>query len=174
MWTNNQSYSVEDGLDGLTENQTKLASYWNTPFNEICLGMKVNDTTEWIKIQFNASSFLDLITVGGNTTAGKAAWKSLITGSKLQDRCYEEGFKMKGESIFYGSLVKVRFGILADNREDCVNPDSCIGFGITARGCNKNGIVDPIKERKTTCGNLAVCGYFDNIDIPAFGYILVK
>ena len=47
-WTNNETYAVEDGLKGLTKNQTKLASYSNTSFNKICLGMKVNNVTKWI------------------------------------------------------------------------------------------------------------------------------
>ena len=45
-WINKETYAVEDGLEGLTEKQTKLASYWNTPFERICLGMKVNNDTK--------------------------------------------------------------------------------------------------------------------------------
>ena len=151
-----------------------MPSYWNTPFNEICLGMKVYNKTQWIKIPFNSSSFLDLINGGGKMNAGKAAWKSLIPGSNLQDGCYEEGFNMEDVNESYGSQIKIRFGILANNKHPCNGHDSCIGFGITARGCSGGGIVDDIIERKTTCGNLAICGYFNLLDIPAFGYILVK
>ena len=39
-WTNKETCRVEDGLESWTEKQTKLASYWNTPFSKICLGMK--------------------------------------------------------------------------------------------------------------------------------------
>ena len=137
--------------------------------------MKVNDSTQWIKIPFNASSFLDLINGGGKTNAGKAAWKSLIPGSKLQDRCDEEGFNIKKQTSRHNTQLKVRFGIVSNNNKDeCDSCESCIGFGITARGCNTGDLVDPIIERKTTCGNLAICKHFNNIDIPAFGYILVK
>jgi hypothetical protein len=35
LWINNESYAVEDGLEGLTEKESKLASYWNIPFKKI-------------------------------------------------------------------------------------------------------------------------------------------
>ena len=136
--------------------------------------MKVNNETQYIKIPFNSSSFLDLINGGGKTNAGKAAWKSLIPGSELQEKCDDEGFSIEEVNESYGSQIKVRFGILTNHKHPCSGHDSCIGFGITARGCSFGGIVDDIIERKTTCGNLAICGYFNLLDIPAFGYILVK
>jgi hypothetical protein len=55
-WTNKGTYAVEDGLEGLNEKQTKLASYWNTPFNKICLGMKVNGVTKWIALNYTTNS----------------------------------------------------------------------------------------------------------------------
>ena len=139
--------------------------------------MKVSDTTQWIKIPFSAYSFLDLIKGGGKTyvtKARKATWKSLIPGSKLQENCDEEGFNIEKQSLHEDAQLKVRFGIVSNNQNDCDSCDSCIGFGITARGCNGTHIKDPIRERNTTCGNLAICNKFNNIDIPAFGYILVK
>ena len=139
--------------------------------------MKVNDSTQWIKIPFNASSFLDLIN-GGNKTnvtkARRATWQSLIPGSKLQENCDEEGFNIEKQSLHDDTQLNVRFGIVSNNQNDCKTCDSCIGFGITARGCNGTRIKDTIRERNTTCGNLAICNKFNNIDIPAFGYILVK
>jgi hypothetical protein len=36
-WTNKEGYAVEDGLEGLIEKESKLASYWNTPFKKIKL-----------------------------------------------------------------------------------------------------------------------------------------
>ena len=63
-WANKETSAVENGLEGLTEKQTKLASYWNTPFNKICLGMKVNNVTKWIVINHKASSLFNFIADG--------------------------------------------------------------------------------------------------------------
>jgi hypothetical protein len=30
FWSNKETYAVEDGLEGLNEKQTKLASYWKS------------------------------------------------------------------------------------------------------------------------------------------------
>ncbi|CAB3998900.1 Hypothetical predicted protein, partial [Paramuricea clavata] len=98
-WTNKMVYAVEDGLEGMTEKQTKLASYWNTPFNKICLGMKVNGAreTKWIVVDHQAWSLFNEIADGifKSTTAGKVKWKSLIDNSSLQKKCNKEGFNFR-------------------------------------------------------------------------------
>ena len=164
MWTNNESYAVDDGLEGLTEKESKLASYWNTPFKKICLGMTVSGDTKWILLNYNASSLYSVIANGSdqNTTAGREAWKSLIVGSSLQPHCNNEGFNMS-----FGK-ISVRLGFLANNQDDCETPDSCIGFGILYEACNTHV---PI-----TCGNIARCSGGDNgeKETAAFGYILVQ
>ena len=80
----------------MTEKQTKLASYWNTPFDKICLGMKVNGVTKWIMINHQASSLFNVIADGDfkNTNVGKNKWLSLMDGSRLQENCNEEGFNI--------------------------------------------------------------------------------
>jgi hypothetical protein len=77
-WTNKETYAVEEGLEGLNEKQTKLASYWNTPFNKICLGMKVNGSTKWIASNYTTNSLHSVMEDGTfkGTTFGKEAWKS--------------------------------------------------------------------------------------------------
>ena len=88
-WTNKEVFTVDDGLEGLTEKQTKLASYWNTPFNKLCLGMKVNNATNWIVIDHQASSLSSRIADGNfrKINGGKDEWKSLIDDSFLQRQC---------------------------------------------------------------------------------------
>ena len=34
----------------MTQNETKLASYHNTPFTKVCLGMTANNVTNWIQV----------------------------------------------------------------------------------------------------------------------------
>ena len=166
MWTNKESYAVEHGLEGLTEKESKLASYWSTPFKKICLGMTVNDETKWMMLDYEASSLYSVIADGNyrRTTAGRAAWKSLIAGSSLQPYCNEEGF-----GIFYQNEIKIRLGYLANNQDRCPHSESCIGFGIFYKACYNT-------QPNIACGNIAKCGSNDNGEklTPAFGYILVQ
>ena len=87
-WTNKETYAVEDGLEGLTEKQTKLPSYWKTPFDKICLGMKVNGVTKWIMVNHQPNSLFNVIEDGvfKNTNVGNNKWLSLMDGSRLLHR----------------------------------------------------------------------------------------
>ena len=167
-WTNKETYEVEDGLEGLTEKQTKLASYWNTPFDKICLGMKVNGVTKWIVIDRKASSLFNVIADGDfeETYVGKNKWLSLMDGSVLQQHCNREGFNINTRG-YYSSRLKVRIGIIANDDSNCWSSNSYIGFGTSARGCSG-------ETRKTTCGNIAICGHLNNKNTAAFGYIFVQ
>ena len=168
-WTNKETYAVKDGLEGLTEKQTKLASYWNTPFDKICLGMKVNNVTKWIVINHKASSLFNVIADGvfKNTTVGKNKWLSLMDGSLLQQHCNREGFNINIPGFSPNAHLKVRIGIIANNEYNCNSCDSCIGFGTLVRGCKGD-------TRKTTCGNIAICDFLGNKNTTTFGYIFVQ
>ncbi|XP_028396132.1 uncharacterized protein LOC114520116 [Dendronephthya gigantea] len=167
-WTNKESYAVEDGLEGLTEKESKLASYWNTPFKKICLGMTVNGDRRWMVLNYEASSLYSVI--AGNqfqrTSAGKDSWKSLIAGSLLQKNCNTEGFNVNFQSHDSSLKTHVRFGFVANNEHDCLSCDSWVGFGVNFVGCDTS-------ESKS-CGNRAVCAADKVVDIQAFGYILVQ
>ena len=169
-WTTKETYYIENGLEGLTEKQTKLASYWNTPFNKICLGMKVKSITKWIEVDHPASSLYDVISDGTfkSTNAGKNKWKSLIDDSALQENCDEEGFNFKKKhGILWSNYIKIRIGLAANNENDCESPDSCIGFGISVGGYRDG--------KSTSCGNLRFCCWpRRKKNVPAFGFILIK
>ncbi|XP_028396189.1 uncharacterized skeletal organic matrix protein 5-like [Dendronephthya gigantea] len=154
FWTNNETYAIQDGLEGLTEKESKLASYWNTPFTKICLGMSYNGDREWMSFDYTASSLYGAIADGQfrATTAGRAAWKSLIAESSLQLNCNEEGFNV---------LLRMRIGIFANNENECYSCDSWLGFGTQVTG--------------KTCGNFAVHSPDNGYkDLATFGYILVQ
>ena len=167
-WTNKKIYAVEDGLEGLTEKQTKLASYWNTPFKKMCLGMKVNSVTKWIVIDRQATTLFNVIAdeVFENTSVGRDKWLSLMDGSRLQKNCNREGFNIDTPGYQLGYL-KLRLGIITNNQNDCLTCNSCIGFGTSVRGCAG-------QIRKTTCGNIANCGLLNNKNTIAFGFIFVQ
>ena len=127
-WTSKDTYAIQNGLEGLTEKETKLASYWNTRFNKLCLGMKVNNVTKWIEVHFQATSLFEVISneTFQSTTAGKDKWKSLIHESSLQNNCNKEGF-----NLFPNTYMKTRIGLIANNEENCDTPDTGIGFGLS-------------------------------------------
>ena len=130
--------------------------------------MKVNDVTKWIVINHQASSLFDVIADGvfKNTSVGRNKWLSLMDGSLLQENCNIEGFNIDipGPSPQH---PKTRIGIMANNENNCLTCDSSIGFGTSVRGCD--GVL-----KKTTCGNIGICGFFSNKNTAAFGYIFVQ
>ena len=112
----------------MAKNETKLASYHNTPFDKICLGMTGNDVTNWILVNYTATSLYSVIADGtyNETNLGREAWKSLINDARLQSNCIKEGFNAQCLS----KLRKSRIGILTSDNNDCVACKAVIGFGI--------------------------------------------
>ena len=132
-------------------NETKLPTYWNTPFNNICLGMKVDQQFKSVVINYQARSLYSLIADDEYraTSLGRDTWKKLIgSQASLQANCNKEGFNVLSDS---------------SNPCDC-SCDSRIGFGTGGDYDDSN-----------TCGNEATY-YADNGDrhIKAMGYILVQ
>ena len=148
FWLDKETYQVPQGLNVLTQEESKMASYWNTPFTKICLGMKVNGATKWVKMNYQASSLHNVIADGvfQPTSFGRATWLSLIDGSGLQQNCNEEGFNVD-------LSIKMRLGVAGNDQNDCNTCDSFIGFG----NYWKN--------------ELRACGAQNK---NAFGYILVQ
>ena len=137
--------------------------------------MKVNGVTKWIVINYQASSLFNVIADGDfkNTSVRKNEWLSLMDGPVLQPGCNQEGFNLESAGLAGysdGGYIRVRIGIIANNDDGCNGCDTCIGFGTSAYGCNNENI----RARNTTCGNIAVCSYFNNRNTPAFGYIFVQ
>ena len=162
-WSNNVSYSDVGGETGFDETETKLSTYWSTPFYKICLGMKVHGQDRFIVINKQASSLYALIADGQHraTSLGRVMWKSLVgEQGSLQHNCNREGFN--AESLPGGP--RARIGILGNNEDNCDTCDSRIGLGTGG-----------VHDNSNTCGNEAKYGG-DNGDkhIKAMGYILVQ
>ena len=162
-WSDKNSFNLPGGKTGFDSQETKLPTYWNTPFSKICLGMKVDHQLNFIVINREAESLYSLIADGNyrNTSLARDTWKALI-GSKasLQFCCDIEGFNSDGGN------AKTRIGIVCNEccNAGCGSHDSRIGFG------GAGGMKD-----SHTCGNLA---YWtpDNGDknIKAMGYIFIQ
>ena len=173
FWSDKNIYNLPGGKTSFDSQETKLPTYWSTPFSRICLGMKINQQLRFIVINKQASSLHSLIADGKYraTSSGRNAWKKLIgSQSSLQANCNKEGFNAAGKTTGTVGSAKgysrARIGILGNNEKDCVSTDSRIGFGT-------GGYVDD----SNTCGNDALKGHTsDNGEkhIKAMGYILVQ
>ena len=144
--------------------ETKLPTYWNTPFNKICLGMKIGQQFKSVVINHQARSLYSLIADGKYraTSLGRNTWKKLIgSRASLQPNCNKEGFNVIS---VYKSWSKARIGILGNNENDCDRCDSRIGFGTGG-----------FHDDSNTCGNQATHGVDNgNQHIKAMGYIFVQ
>ncbi|PFX25828.1 uncharacterized skeletal organic matrix protein 5-like [Stylophora pistillata] len=170
LWTDRKSFNTQGGETGFDRRETKLPTYWKTPFSKICVGMKVgNDQINFQVIDQLATSLHSLIADGQYraTSLGREKWKNLIgSEASLQYNCNKEGFNAKPDpgGFDYSDASKARIGIIGNNEIDCYSPESRIGFGTA-------GYVD----KKQSCGNVGRNGA-DNGDknIPVMGYILVQ
>ncbi|KAL9953890.1 hypothetical protein ACROYT_G041363 [Oculina patagonica] len=156
-WSNKNAYNLAGGQTGFDSQETKLPTYWNTPFSKICLGMKIGQQINFIVINKQANSLYSLIADGQYraTSLGRDTWKTLIgSQAALQPNCNKEGFNAMSTSENHS---KARIGFLANNDNDCGSCDSRIGFGGGGWSDNSN-----------TCGNQG------SVSIRAMGYILVQ
>jgi len=164
FWSDRNGYNLAGGKTGFDLQETKLPTYWETPFSKICLGMKIGHQKKFIVINKHANSLYSLIADGTyrSTSLGRNTWKTLIgSQASLQRNCNKEGFNAVGSST---RNAKARIGIVGNEQNDCNSCDSRIGFGT-------GGYSDDFN----TCGNEAKYSP-DNGDkhIKAMGYILVQ
>ena len=155
-WKSKEPYNAAGGLDGLDKQETKLATYWTTPFNKVCIGMDDEAQRSFKSIEISADSLHALIAGGeyNKTSLGRHEWKGLLKNGSLQINCNREGFNAQARHF------KIRIGILSNENDDCNSCDSYIGFGSSG---------DP------STGNRAKYSP-DNGDrnTKTFGYILVQ
>ena len=164
FWSNRNGYNFAGGKTGFDSQETKLPTYWSTPFSKICLGMKIGHQLRFIVINRHANSLFSLIADGKYraTSLGRNTWKWLIgSRASLQRNCNKEGFNAVGSNPRYS---KARIGITANQQNHCGSCNSRIGFGT-------GGLFDD----SNTCGNEATHSPDNgNKHIKAMGYILVQ
>ena len=164
FWKNKNEFNLPGGETGFDSQETKLPTYWETPFSKICLGMKYGQQIRYIVINKQAHSLYSLIADDQHraTSLSREKWKSLIgPEASLQAHCNMEGFNAVGTN---SDMAKARIGIVANQENDCNSCDSRIGFGTGGNFDDSN-----------TCGNEATYSS-DNGDkhIEAMGFILVQ
>jgi len=163
-WTDKREYGIPEGETGLDQEETKLPTYWNTPFTRICLGMKIGQETRFIPLSKTASSLYALIQDDKYRaiSLSRDEWKFLIgPQASLQRNCNKQGFNVMSDLAHHS---KARIGFVTNQENDCHSGDSRIGFGTGGYNDDTN-----------TCGNEASHDP-DNGDkhIKAMGYILVQ
>ena len=97
LWSNTETFNLKGGETGFDSQETKLPTYWNTPFSKICLGMKIGHQINFIVINTQANSLYSLIADGQYraTSLGRNTWKTLIMSqASLQRSCNKEGFNV--------------------------------------------------------------------------------
>ena len=165
LWSSKETFNVLGGKTVFDTQETKLATYWETPFTKICLGMRIRgeDNFSFLVRNQAADSLYTLIADGRyrNTSMGRETWKSLIGHqASLQINCNMEGFNARCLQECYS---KARIGFVANEQNNCVTCDSRIGFGT-------GGFPDD----SSTCGNVAAIRSDNgNRKITAMGYIFV-
>ena len=164
LWNTRNAFDIPGGETGFDSQETKLPTYWNTPFSKICLGMKISQQNNFVVIDKQADSLYSLIADGQHraTSLSREKWKSLISPEgSLQPHCNTQGFNAVGTNT---DMAKARIGIIANQENDCNSCDSRIGFGT-------GGLFDD----SNTCGNEATYGP-DNGEqsIKAMAYIFVQ
>ena len=164
LWTNKIDFNLAGGKTGLDRLETKLPTYWDTPFHKICLGMRIGHQVNFIVIHKRANSLYSLIADGvyRKTSLGRDTWKSLIGAqASLQRNCNKEGFNTVSDKV---DNSRARLGILGNQEHDCFSCDSRIGIGTGG-----------LQDDSNTCGNEATYSP-DNGDkhIKAMGYVLVQ
>ncbi|PFX33639.1 uncharacterized skeletal organic matrix protein 5-like isoform X2 [Stylophora pistillata] len=163
-WSNKNEYNPLAGKTGFDSQETKLPTYWNTSFSKICLGMKVDNLTNFIVVNKQGDSLYSLIADGQYraTSLGRDKWKTLIgSEASLQPNCNKEGLNAVGASSVHS---KARIGITTNEQDDCSSCDTRLGLGTGGFSDDTN-----------TCGNVASHSPDNGVKIiKTMGYILVQ
>ncbi|KAL9975155.1 hypothetical protein ACROYT_G012279 [Oculina patagonica] len=158
LWSDMNTFNTAGGSTGFDFEETKLPTYWNTPFTKICLGMKIEQQTRFIVINQTASSLYSIMANDQYraTSLGRDTWKSLAgEDASLEPYCDKEGF-----NVVCG--MKVRIGIVGNDANLCTQCGSYVAFGVTLS-------VPPFTGNRAT--GISDNGYKRT---EAMGYILIQ
>ena len=163
-------FNQTSGKSGFDQYETKMPTFWSTPFTKLCLGMQAaGQEINWITLSYNASSLHSLMSTNTHyaTNVGRSRWKSLLADSSLQQNCNMEGFNVKPTDGGRNAAV-TRIGILGNNEVNCRSCNSRIGFGSKGSRGGQN--------KDNSCGNESINVGADNGEkhIEANCFILLQ
>ncbi len=175
LWTG--SGVLNPTLSNLDGNEALLDSYFQVPFTETRVGMATvgNPTALTFSTLTHTATNMSAVITGGFTPSslGRAAWKNMVpTVGSLQAFCNREGFNVGHPTDTNPIWARARIGIIGNQENDCLSPDSRIGIGTAGSSCST---IDSI-----SVGNSAGCSP-DLVDplsstknVRAFGAVLVR
>ena len=111
------------GKTGFDHRETKLPTYWNTPFSKICLGMKIGQQIDLIVINRPTNSLYSLIADGHyrSPSQGQNTWKSLIgSHASLQTNCNKGCLTLCWQPWW----LPAKRGLVGNIKNECVICDS--------------------------------------------------
>lgn len=114
--------------------EAKYAAFGATPFSEVRV-ISLDALGGPRAVSFSVppeESMLSALSrntpIATTTPRGPAAWTALGDGGTLQVACNREGLNQRGNNVSDDG-ARVRVGIIANNENDCVSPDSWAGVG---------------------------------------------
>ncbi len=174
LWTN--AATLTPTSSDFDQTEAKLATFSTVSFTELRIGVLDGGSTRWLRLPLTGDSLLSVLKGGTHvgTSAGRAAWEGLMASASLEPNCNQEGVNVAPSLSNIGS-ARARLGIVGNNENDCVTPDSVLGLGIAGTATCGAAIA-------TTCGNACVArnggcvADCDNggRDTKTFGYIFVR
>ena len=143
-WTDNQLFNAN--MPGFDHTAAKLATWNLVPFTDILLGMEspiINmnpPKPTYLKLATAGNSLFALFSPGAfvATTGTKAGWAGLVPASSLQANCNQEGINNAPNG---NNATRIRLGILSNNENNCMSPDSAVGLGMGSFSCQMNPFI---------------------------------
>ncbi|XP_065053420.1 uncharacterized protein LOC135682455 [Rhopilema esculentum] len=138
-WTSssvyNHVYALTEGFLG--DQEAKFPAFNALPFTRVCVGMRSGSEKSYITLGHRSTSLLTYFQGSFKATDQLSNWRNLLKGSQLQPYCNRQGFN----NVITGSVdARVRIGILGNNENDCITPDSAIGIGIGGSHLQPTGV----------------------------------
>lgn len=114
FWRNTAGFNLLGGKTGFDHAETKLPTYWSTPFSKICLGMKIDKQWNFTLVEFEtySSSLHSLIADNGGTgtSLGAEKWKNLAGSySSLPVSNIQEGFNLQRSKSSFLTIGQIKF-----------------------------------------------------------------
>eukprot|EP00795_Rhopilema_esculentum_P015213 gene15213-6416_t len=138
-WTTNSVYNhvyaLKEGLDG--DQEAKFPAFNTLPFTKVCAGMRLGSEKNFITLHKPSSSLLTCFSGSYVSTFHlRQSWLNILKGSTLQAYC-----NVQGINVIQGTVdSRVRIGILGNNENDCVTPDSGLGIGLGGAHLRGTGV----------------------------------
>ena len=157
--------------------EAKLNTFNMMPIGSLRVGMTLNNgiSINWLTLPLSGTftSLQAAMTATVISGAGRMAWLALAnaTNSMVQSNCNSEGINRREDSLTNDGWGYARIGLLGNNENDCVTPDSVVGFGLKwgpAGGYNYVQCANDLFSYGLAAGVM-----WCSVDYqPSFGYIL--